>query len=461
MRIYFIGIAGAGMHSLAYYLSEAGHEVSGSDPGADAETCALWAERGCKVHKVQCAANIHDVDMVVYSSAIPVNNPERVAAERLGLARSRGEALAYFANQHPCSIAVCGTHGKGTTAAAISELLQKHGFKTGDVLGAVPIGRKQPARFVPDSEYLVCEVDESDRTHLMHRPGILLINNVEADHLNQYKDLEDIVMSFVQLVRGCLKHGTKVVIHYAGVGAPMLYRELADCDGIYWVAPEYVLDGSSGHVQNYRISAPNHKGQCRLTLCDKTRDTMQLTPFLGGYANAQNMASVAMVGGLLDISMDEMADTLGQYQGLKDRCQIQAFGGISLVTDYASHPTCVRNDIAWIRARSHRVVVIYHPYRYTLMQCHWADLTQALSAADEVFLLPFDPCGESPIDHISSPDMADNIVQTGGQAQAFDSFEACIWTAIQSLSDGDSLVIFAGHPAFEMAAKMLRDRLSL
>ena len=458
MRIYFIGIAGAGMHSLAYYLSEAGHEISGSDPGADAATCALWAERGCDVHKVQCAENIHDVDMVVYSSAIPASNPERMAAERLGLACSRGQALAYFANQHPCSIAVCGTHGKGTTAAAVSDLLLKHGCKTGDILGAVPIGRKQPARFVPGSDYLVCEVDESDRTHLMHRPGILLINNVEADHLNQYKDLDDIVQSFGQLVRHCLKHGTKVVIHYAGVGAPLLYRELADNDAIYWVAPEYVLANAAGHVRHYRISAPDHNGRCDLTWFDGHGGSMRLTPLLGGYANAQNMASAAMVGELLGISLDEIADTLARYQGLKDRCQIQAFGGISLVTDYASHPTCVKNDIAWIRARSRRVVVIYHPYRYTLMQCHWADLVQALSAADEVFLLPFDPCGEPPVDHISSPDMAKNIMQTGGQASAFDSFESCISAAIQSLSDGDSLVIFAGHPAFEMAADRLRHR---
>ena len=452
MRIYFIGIAGAGMHSLALYLSEAGHQVSGSDPGATRELCDFWKERGCSVHTIQCPENIRDVDLVVYSSAIPVNNPERVEATQLGIACSRGEALARFANAHGHSISVCGTHGKGTTAAAISELLQQHGLKTSDILGAIPIGRTQPQQYIPNSDYLVCEVDESDRTHQLHRPQILLINNVEADHLNQYKDLDDIVQSFVQLVKDCLKHGTQVIIHYAGVGAKPLYEALSYHPEIHWVASEGTI---ATPALAYQIEPPDQEGRCGITLRDAGGNIARFLPLLGGRANAQNLASAIMAGRLIDIPLEEAIHHLSHYKGLKDRCQIQEFQGISLVTDYASHPTCVQNDIAWIRSRSKRVVAIYHPYRYTLMQCHWKELIQALCAADEVCLLPFDPCGESPIEHISSPDMAEKILENGVNAKAFDSFEGCIGDAVKSLNKGDALIIFAGHPAFEMARTLL------
>lgn len=455
MRIYFIGIAGAGMHSLALYLSEAGHEVMGSDPNASQEICDFWHKRGCRIYTSQRSENIQDVDLVVYSSAIPENNPERVEACRLGIACSRGAALARFANEHGHSISVCGTHGKGTTAAAISELLQLHGLRTSDILGAIPIGRNQPQRYVSNSEYLVCEVDESDRTHQLHRPKILVINNVEADHLNQYKDLKDIVQSFVELVKNCLKHGTQVVIHYAGVGAPILYENLVDFSEIHWVAPEGILDNPA---LAYRVSKPNQEGRCLLTLRDAGGNVVQFLPEIGGFANAQNLASASMVGRLLEIPMEEIAEHLSHYQGLKDRCQIQNIHGILLVTDYASHPTCVENDITWVRAKARRVVAIYHPYRYTLMEFHWLSLIKSLSLADKVYLLPFDPCGETAIEHISSPDMATRISENGVNAEAFDSFESCIQEAVNSLSQGDALIIFAGHPAFEMANEMLSKR---
>ena len=171
MKIFLIGIAGAGMHSLALYLSESGHEISGSDCGASQDVCDFWAKRGVQIFTTHDAAHIAGFELVIYSAAVPASNPERKAAENMHIGCSRGEALARFANQHPMSIAVCGTHGKGTTAAAISYLLAKSGIKTSDILGAVPIGRTQPSRYEEDSTVLVCEVDESDRTHLFHHPG--------------------------------------------------------------------------------------------------------------------------------------------------------------------------------------------------------------------------------------------------------------------------------------------------
>ena len=447
MRIYFIGIAGAGMHSLALYLSECGHDVWGSDPGATQEVCDFWAKRGSQIHKTQVAENIEGADLVVYSAAVPASNPERMAAADRGIACSRGEALARFANAHDCSIAVCGTHGKGTTSAAITAMIEAANIPVSDILGAVPIGRTQPAKHVPHDKYLVCEVDESDKTNTFHRPGILVINNVEEDHLNVYRDLDDIVTTFENHVRQCLVHGSRVIIHHAGIGAPLLRQKLADCDGIYWVCSEQPMDDADLRCT---IAPPNTQGRCRLTLCEPDGTLTQILPALGGCANAQNLATAFAVGRALGIPATQLTQALTDYKGLNHRCQMTEMNGVFLVPDYASHPTCIHNDISWIRSRARRVLAIYHPYRYSLMQCHWERLGKTLSEADLVYLLPFDPCGEPAIKGIDSPNLAQNIENNGGHAQAFESFESTFEAVRQNLQIGDALMIFAGHKAFEL-----------
>lgn len=454
MKIFFIGIGGAGMRSLALYLSEAGHEVSGSDAYAGPEAVAFWQQRNCRVFTSHDASNIEGAELVIYSAAIPVDNPERAAAQQRGIACSRGEALARFANAHSRSIAVCGTHGKGTTAAAIAMMLKDSGAHVGDILGAVPVGRTEPCHFEPDSDYLVCEVDESDRTHTFHRPRLLMINNIEADHLNNYRDLDDIVETFEHHVRDCVSHGSTVVIHYSGIGAPDLYRRLRDVPQILWVCQKGVL--SSPYI-SYTTANPDEDGCCALTLFEGD-ETTTISPWLGGQANAHNLAMAAAVGRALDIPYNIIKRSLAGYKGLNDRCQICQIGRYQLVTDYASHPTCVQNDIAWIRSRAGRVIAVYHPYRYTLMQCHWQALAKTLSTADEVLLLPFDPCGEKPIENISSPALAKAIAaHRHATAEAFDSFEACFEAAAQRIRHGDALLIFAGGPAFAMGRTTLEN----
>ena len=454
MKIYLIGIAGAGMHSLALYLSDAGHQISGSDPGASEQTCEFWQKRGCLVHREQKAENITGADLVIYSAAIPASNPERLAAEKMGIACSRGEALARFANAHKGSIAVCGTHGKGTTAGAILHVLKKAGTAVSDILGAVPIGCHQPSLFTPNADYLVCEVDESDKTNQYHRPQFLLINNVEEDHLNVYRDLDDIAESFASHVRACLASGTRVIIHYAGIGAPKLYACLKDCPEIDWICQEGELESPAMAIS---VGEPDDKGRCLLTIREATGLIYQILPAIGGRANAQNLASAACVARTIGLAPETIANALASYQGLNDRCQIQQYGQYQLVTDYASHPTCVQNDISWIRNKSNRIVVIYHPYRYSLMKCHWTALALALSAADVVLLAPMDGAGEQPIEGLNSEDLAHRISLNNPncKAVAFPSFDALEETAQRTIQPGDSLLIFGGGSLFDLGRRIV------
>lgn len=454
MKMHFIGIGGAGMHSLAWYAHESGNEISGSDKGASEAEIEFWQAHGVTVHREHRPENIQGSELVVYSSAVGPDNVERRAAEEKQMACRRGEMLARIANTHK-SIAVCGTHGKGTTAAAISEIFEKCGRRVSDILGAVPVGRTQASRFTPDAQVLVCEVDESDKTHVFHRPHILLINNVEEDHLNVYGDLDGITRTFAQHVRDCVTSGTRVVIHYAGVGAARLYALLRDCPNILWIVSSSDEARVSGSNIVYQISdKPEAGGRFPVFfgLPGEPVRTHALTPYLGGRANAQNLMSAIAVACLLGIPCDEAIRAAAQYKGLRDRCEIHDIHGRWVVTDYASHPTCVTNDIAWIRSTlppDGRVFALYHPYRYSLMQCLWHALVPALATADEALILPFDPCGEPIIQGISSENLAVAIQADGGHACVFESFEASYRELKDRMNPGDAVIVFSGRQAFE------------
>lgn len=456
MRVHFVGIAGAGMHSLALYLSELGHDVSGSDVRMDEKRRAFWENRGVRVYDHQAAENIDGADLVVFSSAIRRDNPERAAAEALGIAQSRGEVLARFANAHPFSIAVCGTHGKGTTAGAISFILSMVGRRVSHILGAVPIGDSEPCICIPGAEFLVSEVDESDKTHIHHVPKLLLINNVEADHLDVYGDLESIVDSFESHVRRVLSAGTRVVIHYAGVGAGLLYERLNDCASIYWIAPDGVDSPVRSPDLAYEIGEPDAAGDCLVTVRDAGGKVCRFLPALGGRANAQNLISAIGVAIVCGVEMRQAASVLPRYKGLCDRCEVRRTGAVWLATDYATHPTCVSNDIAWLRRRARRIIAVYHPYRYSLMAHHWDLLCHALSAADAVYLLPLDSGGECEVAGISSASMALGVnAIREGCARAFESCDALFDALARAVQADDLVVVFSGGKVFQKALSAL------
>jgi len=455
MRIYFIGIAGAGMTSLALYLSEAGHDVSGSDSCASDEVMTFWQSRNVQIHAEQRAENLGELDLVVYSAAIPPTNPERREAERRGIGISRGQALARFANAHTASVAVCGTHGKGTTAAAISAILAEANIPADDILGAVPLGREHPCTFDAASRYLVCEVDESDRTHVCHTPRYLILNNVEADHLNHYRDLDDIVDTFARHVQACLKASTRVIIHYAGVGAPMLYERLAQHTAISWIAGEGQL---LSPAMAYRVIDIDGDGRHLMQWREADGQTFTFRCGLGGFANAQNLMTAAAFARLIGIPAETIATALQNYGGLSHRCQrLTTESGITLVTNYASHPTCIANDIRWHRAQAKRIVAIYHPFRYSFIGHHWQALVHSLSLADIVLLPPFDGAGENPVEGIDSHALARAITQIRPEchACAFDDLASLESEAQTLIRPGDYLIVFAGGSIFDLGRRLV------
>lgn len=459
-RVHFIGIGGAGMSSLARYMLRAGYDVRGSDCRENAEVEELRG-MGAQIFSSQSAEHLADAQLVAYSSAIGSTNPELVEAIARGIAIKRGALLARITEAHQCGVAVCGTHGKGTTAGALVAMCQCAGLRTSYILGAPIKGQKQSSEYIEDAQLLVVEVDESDRTHEYQRPAFLLINNIEADHLNVYGGLTQIVESFAQLTVQCLSRHTKVLFQSDGVGAKDLLEKLPKHQNLYLASWEE--NGAPAGRSAWDFYAGNKResdnGEYCFDLHAPSGDSMQLCPFLGGLSNAHNLFAAASLALLLGISQPDIAKAAAQYPGLVDRCSHarNAERQLSLVTDYASHPTCIKNDILWQKQYKQRVIAIFQPYRYSLCAHHWEAYINNLALADVVMLAPIDGGGESAIAGISSELLAARLRKRGVQAYACESMQNLEEELGRFVRANDCMLIFGGGPIFDVGRRVLRN----
>lgn len=458
VRLHFIGIGGAGMSGLARYALEAGFPVSGSDRRRDPALESL-AALGATVHLGHDAAHLDGADVVVISSAVPADNAELLAARERGLTvMRRGELLAELVADHPSGIAVCGTHGKGTTAGALVAMLEAAGARVGYILGAPRRATGRRAVYVTDADFLVAEVDESDRTHLAHRPAHLLVNNLEADHLDVYGSLEALVGSFESLVgRFCAERATRggqCVLGLDGAGMTQLLERLG---GGSSAAVTTCALGRAARVEGRALELlPD--GTTRFSLARDGATLCEIRSALQGELNARNLVSAGALALALGVEPAVIAQAAGTYTGLVDRFDaLSAAGDRLVVTDYTSHPTSIAGNLASLRSRVRgRIHAVFQPYRYSLLSYHWEAYAAALAQADVVYLAPLDAAGEAPLAGISGEALAEAIGARSASVsvRGFGALEALESAAGSALGAGEALIVFGGGPLFEMARRI-------
>lgn len=400
--VHFIGIAGAGMSALAELLVRRGVTVQGTDANPDGapDLTALG---------VRVAA--HNSDMVssaravVYSSAIPATHPEMIAGHELGLpVIRRAEALAQAVSGGTL-VGIAGTHGKTTTTVMTTEALDAAGLLpigvVGGRVGSWQGNLKWASTDIADSTYVV-ESDEYDRSFLALAPDIAVVLNVEADHLDIYKDLNDIKQAFEQFVSSA-----KFVIR------------CADDDGAMSVQ---LQDGQTD--MPYSATAPGDapsSGAARARLiasaivmsADGSRFTVSVDGEVVGDAelavpglhNIRNALGAIGAGLCLGKSVADMAPGLANFHGVERRFQkLGRVGSVDVVDDYAHHPTEVRATLAAARHAfpGRRLVVVFQPHLYSRTRDLHVDFAMALSAADALYLCDIYGAREMPDPQVTS-----------------------------------------------------------
>ena len=416
-HVHFVGIGGSGMSGIAEVLLTLGYKVTGSDVKSTPITDVL-VDSGADVFFSHAPENVGEAHVVVRSSAVRGDNPELLeAGVRKIPVISRAEMLAELARLK-YTIAVAGTHGKTTTTSMIATILDRAGLDPTFVIGGRlnTVGRN--AR-LGRGEFIVLEADESDRSFLMLSPTIAVVTNIEADHLDHYQDLEDIRQAFLTFVNKVPFYGAVVLASDCPVVRSMSTEikrrvitfgasegsdvTVSDCEFDH-LSSRFVLRYAAGAVQECRLSVP-------------------------GMHNVLNAAAAFAAALEMGVEAPTIADGLEAFGGVQRRFEIKLDGPITVIDDYAHHPTEVRAVLAAARSAGfQRILVAFQPHRYSRTHHLFEEFVQAFEGADAVVVTEIYPAGEAPIEGVTALALTERLRALGSadvwHAPDLDSIEA-------------------------------------
>lgn len=406
-NVHFIGIGGYGMSALAQILLQKGYRVSGSDLKSSPLTDSLAAS-GATIVIGHSAANLGPAELVVYSTAVPPGNPELVETKKRGLSLwHRSELLAALLN-NSYGIAIAGAHGKTTTTAMVALLLEAGGLDPTAVIGGVLPAYESNAR-LGNSPYLVAEADESDSSFTRYYPRLALVTGIEPDHLEHYGN--DYVL-LQQAYRNFLANLPAVGLAVLCSDDHLLrnFGSKLHCPVIY-----YGLHNDLSQRPDYYAANITFSG--RQSTFDLYRQGGLLAPDvklnIPGSHNISNAVGALALAHQLDLAPDltTCAAALSVFTGVGRRFEIiGTASGITVIDDYAHHPTEIRATLEAAHAATEgRIICLFQPHRYTRTAAFFDDFARAFGEADQVFLHRVYGAGEAPLPNADSATLAAEI----------------------------------------------------
>jgi UDP-N-acetylmuramate--alanine ligase len=403
-RIHLVGIGGIGMSGVAEVLLTLGYAVSGSDLRLTPLTERLQ-NLGAQVYEGHRAANVHNADVVVTSSAIARENPELVEAHRAKIpVIPRAEMLAELMRLK-YGIAVAGAHGKTTTTSMAAAVLAAAGLDPTFVVGGRVNQAGSNAR-LGRGDYMVVEADESDRTFLLLAPVVAVVTTIDREHLDQYSSLAEIQDAFTQFVN-------RVPFY----GAAVLCLDEPNVQAIVPRVTRPVITYGTSSQADLLISEVEMRGlSSNFRLIYRGEDLGKFhLPGPPGVHNVRNAAAAAAVGLYLNVPADLIRAGLEHFTGVARRFEVKGVaGGVTLIDDYGHHPVEIRATLEAARGCSfERLLVLFQPHRYTRTQLLWDDFCAAFNQADLLLLTDIYAAGEPPIPGVTSEALAEAVRAAG------------------------------------------------
>ena len=440
---HFIGIGGIGMSGIAEILLNLGHRVSGSDLKRSAVTDRL-ARLGAVIFEGHAAANVTGADVVVTTSALSPQNPEVQAAHRQAIpVIQRAEMLAELMRLK-YGVAVAGMHGKTTTTSMIAAVLAAGGLDPTVVVGGRVEAMGSSAR-LGRSEYLVAEADESDRSFLKLSPILAVVTNLDREHMDCYRDMEDVEQAFLEFMDRVPFYGATTACLDDPLLAALLPRARRRVF-TYGMAAEAVfrlevLEQPAGQQSQFVV---HHQGT-------------RLGPFtlsVPGLHNLRNATAAVAIGVQLGIAPEKIATALAEFRGVERRFQCKGeMRGITVVDDYGHHPTEIRATLQAARQCGFkRVLVLFQPHRYTRTRDLLAQFRHCFDDADQVRILDIYAASESPIQGVDAQALVRAIDRVDVRYSA--SFESAVEELTQMAEPGD-LILTMGAGNIHHAAGMM------
>lgn len=433
IHIYFIGIGGISMSGLAEIVKKENFKVSGSDMKESALTDHLTS-LGIQVFIDQRAENLsEDVDVVVYTAAIHQDNPEYAEAMRRNLPMlTRAQFLGQLMKNYQTPIAVAGTHGKTTTTSMLSHILLQADtdptLSIGGILKAIDGNIR-----VGGSRYFLTEACEYTNSFLSFYPKIGIILNIDADHLDFFKDLEDIRNSFHKFATLLPEDGT-LIISSDIEGLSDFTKDLT-CN-IITFGSSASSDYSADSITFDELGRPTY------TLVKNGESVSQITLAVTGIHNVYNSLSAIAAADLLGISLDDTKKALLTFSGTERRFEYKGeLGGVTIVDDYAHHPTEIKATLNAAKNYPHKHLwCVFQPHTYTRTKALMKEFAEALSLAENIVLAEIYPARETDNLGISSQTLAQEIEKLGKPCHYFSSFDEIETFLLENCVAGDLLI---------------------
>jgi UDP-N-acetylmuramate--alanine ligase len=393
LHIHFIGIGGSGMSGLASILLDSGYKISGSDIVTSKITRRL-ADKGATIFRGHNKNNVEEADLVVISSAIPESNPEiKGARDRKITMIKRAEMLARLMD-NKYGIAVAGTHGKSTTSSMISLLLEKSGLDPTVVVGGELNNFKNNAK-LGNGNHIVVEADESDGSFLELSPRMVVVTNIEDDHLDHYGNMENILKDFKKFIDKVPDNGRVILCK--------------DCDNIKVLAKQcgksHISYGIFTEADLMAKDIELDKLNSKSKIYWQGKKIGELYLKVAGYHNILNALAAIAVARELGINFVEIAKILENFQGVHRRMEIVANldDKILILDDYAHHPTEIKVTLSALRTswQDRRIITVFQPHRYSRTKLLAEKFGKAFFDADCVIINDVYSANESPISGIS------------------------------------------------------------
>lgn len=441
-RVHFIGIGGIGMCGLAELLHNMGATVTGSDLAEGAQVQRLKS-LGIGVAIGHKAQNIGDVDVVVYSSAVRANNAEFVEAlrKKIPLIR-RAEALAELMSLKR-GIAIAGSHGKTTTTSITSSLFLTAGLDPTIIVGG-RLEHIQATAQLGAGEWLIAEADESDGSFTRLAPEVVIITNIDDDHLDHYITFENLQKAFMDFASRIPFYGS-VILCGDDVETLSLFRNFGKRVLAYGFRDhnDYVL---SFHGSHWSVA---HEGK---KLVDWTFP-------MPGEHNALNSLAAMIAADQAGIPWEQSAKIISGFKGVDRRFQSKGEAkGVTFYDDYGHHPTEVRFALKAIKQKykNNKVHVVFQPHRYSRTEICWQDFLTAFDLADELYILDIYAAGETAITGVSSERLVSEI--THGQKHYLRREQNMSLEQLQPrLKSGDVVLTLGAGDVVKMGERLIEN----
>ncbi len=453
-RIHFVGIGGIGMSGIAEVLVNLGYKVSGSDLKSSPVTTRL-ATLGAIVFEGHRAENVRGAEVVVTSSAISRENPEVLEARRLHLPLiQRAEMLAELMRLK-YGIAIAGMHGKTTTTSMVASVLAAGSLDPTVVVGGRVDAMGSNAR-LGKSQYLVAEADESDRSFLKLSPILSVVTNIDREHMDCYRDLEDVERTFIEFMDRVPFYGMVVACWDNQPLRKLLPRVERR------VVTYGLEDGADFRVISRDFTGSGGEALSTFRVNFKGNDLGEFHLRVPGGHNVLNATAVIAVGIGLDIKPDDIRRALDEFRGVDRRFQVRgSAAGVTVIDDYGHHPTEIRATLAAARQCGYgRVLVVFQPHRYTRTQLLMEEFSTAFRDADAVFMLDIYAASEKPIEGVSGSALAARVRDgKANPAQFVSSFPDAVEVIAKTVQAGD-LVLTLGAGNVSQLGPQIIERLS-